>query len=46
MDGLPQEYLVGLHSHYDLYRSMRTVPTSTVPSALRRAIPQIAPVYG
>ena len=46
MDGLPQEFMVGLHSHYDLYRSMRPVPTSTTPSVLKRQTPQIAPVYG
>ena len=46
MGDLPQEFLVGLHSHYDTYRSMRAVPTSTAPSALKRVAPQIAPVYG
>lgn len=33
---LRQEHFVGLHSHYDRYRRLREVPTSAVPSPLRR----------
>jgi CubicO group peptidase (beta-lactamase class C family) len=43
--GLPQELLVGLHSHYDQVRPVRAVPTSDVPSPLKRAPRQITPVY-
>jgi CubicO group peptidase (beta-lactamase class C family) len=46
MDNLPQEFMVGLHSHYDLYRAMRPVPTSIPASVLKRQSAQIAPVYG
>jgi CubicO group peptidase (beta-lactamase class C family) len=43
--GLPQELLVGLHSHYDQVRPVRAVPTSDAPSPLKRAPRQITPVY-
>lgn len=33
-EDLRQEHYVGLHSHYDQYRPMKEVPTSTVPSPL------------
>ncbi len=45
LGGMPQELLVGLHSHYDLVRPVRTVATSAAPSPLKRASRQIAPVY-
>ena len=43
--GMPQEFLVGLHSHYDQVRPVRAVPTSGTPSPLKRATSQIAPIY-
>ena len=40
-----QEFLVGLHSHYDQVRPVRNVPTSGPPSLLKRAAKPIAPIY-
>jgi CubicO group peptidase (beta-lactamase class C family) len=45
LGGMPQELLVGLHSHYDRVRPVRAVPTSAMPSTLKRADRPIAPVY-
>jgi CubicO group peptidase (beta-lactamase class C family) len=45
LGGMPQELLVGLHSHYDRVRPVRAVPTSAAPSPLKRAARPIAPVY-
>ena len=42
---VPQEYLVGLHSHYDQVRPVRAVPTSGTPSPLKRAATPITPIY-
>ena len=43
--GMPQEFLVGLHSRYDQVRPVRAVPTSGTPSPLKRAASQITPIY-
>src|SRR6185436_18912468 len=43
--GAPQEFLVGLHSHYDQVRPVRAVPTSGTASPLKRATSQIVPIY-
>jgi CubicO group peptidase (beta-lactamase class C family) len=45
MGGMPQELLVGLHSHYDQVRPVRAVPTSSTPSPLKRAARQVTPIY-
>jgi CubicO group peptidase (beta-lactamase class C family) len=45
LGGMPQEFLVGLHSHYDLFRPVRTVATSGTPSTLKRAARQVTPFY-
>lgn len=45
LDNLPQEFLVGLHSHYDLVRPVRAVPTAASPSPLKRGVRPFAPVY-
>lgn len=41
----PQEYLVGLHSHYDLVRPVRTVPTAGNAVVAEARRPAVAPVY-
>ena len=43
--GMPQEFLVGLHSHWDRYRPLREVPTSDAASTLKRAARPIVPIY-
>jgi CubicO group peptidase (beta-lactamase class C family) len=40
----PQEWLVGLHSHFDQVRPVRTVSTSATPSTLKRSASRFAPV--
>lgn len=46
LDKLTQDLMVGHYSHYDQFRKLRPVPTSTGPSPLKRAAAEIAPVYG
>src|SRR6185369_9649830 len=45
MLGMPQEFLVGFHSHYDQVRPVRAVPTSGPLSPLKRATSPITPIY-
>ena len=40
-----QETMVGLYSHFDQVTPMRTVPRPATPSALKRAVEEIIPVY-
>jgi CubicO group peptidase (beta-lactamase class C family) len=43
--GSGQEFMVGTYSYYDKVKPMRTVSKSAVPSILKRAAKEIAPVY-
>lgn len=46
LDRMTRELMVGFHSHYDLTRPVRGVATAAMPSVLKRAPAEIAPVYG
>ena len=45
LDGIAQEFHVGMHSRYDRFRALRPVPTSATASALKRRTPQIELTY-
>lgn len=44
-EALTQQHLVGLHSRYDRYRTLRPVPTSATASPLKRQEPELELTY-
>ncbi len=45
IDAIQPSQLVGFHSRYDEYRRLRTVPTSAIPSPLKRELPELELSY-
>lgn len=44
-DAISQQHYVGLHSRYDRYRALRSVPTSPRTSPLKRQVPELELTY-